>query len=155
MCGEKYATSRPAAISRGSPPHVRGKAVSNSRLKHPDGITPAYAGKSGWASPVACMATDHPRVCGEKCRNRRLQSPHRGSPPHVRGKDADAVVFIESEGITPACAGKSISDLQHSGPPEDHPRMCGEKFLLCPFHTPKVGSPPHVRGKEACLLANV
>ena len=31
-----------------------------------------------------------------------------GSPPPMRGKGQNSTVFVESEGITPAYAGKSL-----------------------------------------------
>ena len=70
-----------------------------------------------------------------------------GSPPHVRGKAAEGSVECLSEGITPACAGKS------SGPASvrrwcwDHPRVCGEKISRIYFWVVVSGSPPRVRGK--------
>ena len=30
---------------------------------------------------------------------------------------------------------------------QDHPRLCGEKVLLEPWHMPPWGSPPPMRGK--------
>ena len=53
-----------------------------------------------------------------------------GSPPRVRGKVELALEDVNTEGITPACAGKSmISNLptHHS---RDHPRVCGEKTQI-------------------------
>ena len=52
----------------------------------------------------------------------------KGSPPHVRGKDALTEVAAVVAGITPACAGKSLI-----------PPLLGFGFT---------GSPPHVRGKD-------
>ena len=51
------------------------------------------------------------------------------------------------EGITPACAGKSLSAEIQGLEAEDHPRVCGEKspFPACLALPP--GSPPRVRGK--------
>ena len=46
VCGEKETLENDLQNAVGSPPRVRGKAISNGRLKDPDGITPAYAGKS-------------------------------------------------------------------------------------------------------------
>ena len=66
ICGEKSIGELVAIQLKGSPPHMRGKAVNdfvNILLLR---ITPAYAGKS----PVRCLAhrfpEDHPRICGEK-----------------------------------------------------------------------------------------
>ena len=38
----------------------------------------------------------------------------------------------KAAGITPACAGKSLLPSENVLQVEDHPRVCGEKFLsLC------------------------
>ena len=69
-----------------------------------------------------------------------------GSPPHARG----AVVHYEPlplvRGITPACAGSSITAHRHRGPGRDHPRMRGEQGVFEPDKKPLQGSPPHTRG---------
>ena len=54
--------------------------------------------------------------------------------------------------ITPACAGKSRPGPRHPGQPEDHPRLCGEKLRNWLGNARCNGSPPPVRGKEACHL---
>ena len=49
--------------------------------------------------------------------------------------------------ITPAYAGKSSEEATDAVWFQDHPRICGEKFLtLLPRSLP-AGSPPHMRGK--------
>ena len=54
--------------------------------------------------------------------------------------------------ITPACAGKSLSDLYYYASERDHPRVCGEKDHRARARTTRIGSPPRVRGKVAYLL---
>ena len=54
---------------------------------------------------------------------------HSGSPPRVRGKAELCFVLALNQGITPACAGKSYFDLSLTEYKEDHPRVCGEKFI--------------------------
>ena len=44
-CGEKPVIRVQLATLQGSPPHMRGKAPTRSRLPTPAGITPAHAGK--------------------------------------------------------------------------------------------------------------
>lgn len=86
-------------------------------------------------------------MCGEKVRFTWHSSWSEGSPPHVRGKvrrDAGDSGFV---GITPACAGKSLSCGDARSQDWDHPRMCGEKAGKGMHHSPNRGSPPHVRGK--------
>ena len=50
---------------------------------------------------------DHPRLCGEKREQRAARISEIGSPPPMRGKDADLSGGGVGEGITPAYAGKS------------------------------------------------
>ena len=127
MCGEKFPTSMRTARHAGSPPHVRGKAMSAVPERVCVGITPACAGKRDAGPRSQSEARDHPRMCGEK---RVTVTPMRastGSPPHVRGKDADTVPAVRCKRITPACAGKSVAPFSYPLRIRDHPRMCGEK----------------------------
>ena len=50
-----------------------------------------------------------------------------GSPPHARGKGGSNGANGQAGGITPACAGKSVSAGGSHHEPGDHPRMRGEK----------------------------
>ena len=45
LCGEKVTVRKPAMLSRGSPPPMRGKAEEKEMKVKIFGITPAYAGK--------------------------------------------------------------------------------------------------------------
>ena len=55
-----------------------------------------------------------------------------GSPPHVRGKACATSRRACAAGITPACAGKSLSGHTSKSGMKDHPRMCGEKTKKIP-----------------------
>ena len=92
-------------------------------------ITPAHAGKS------------HDR--------QRRQRQERGSPPPMRGKDADQLFGQHKRRITPAHAGKSNSVGRTICPTKDHPRPCGEKVIPRYAAGVVVGSPPPMRGKAA------
>ena len=66
LCGEKLSRF-PAKVSEmGSPPPMRGKAVTDFVPVVVAGITPAYAGKSVSSEIPYFAAWDHPRLCGEK-----------------------------------------------------------------------------------------
>ena len=52
-------------------------------------ITPAHAGKSFGNDLFFAIARDHPRPCGEKEVMARATEWLQGSPPPMRGKDAD------------------------------------------------------------------
>ena len=87
MCGEKSRAQLEHRSIGGSPPHVRGKAMSFHTL--------------------LLWSGDHPRMCGEKRFEPLFCGLLRGSPPHVRGKDIVHPFHRLEPGITPACAGKS------------------------------------------------
>ena len=140
VCGEKSMMSRVVFCTVGSPPRVRGKAQALLIAVIYSGITPACAGKSLLAAPVAGLPRDHPRVCGEKWQNRVNQLLVRGSPPRMRGKVIFQAVAALVVGITPAYAGKrnTLTALESTS---------GEK-LLAQLRTGSIeGSPPRVRGK--------
>ena len=86
-------------------------------------------------------------MCGEKGGVLRRAPQRPGSPPHVRGKVGLRLIAAQDDGITPACAGKSEPPGSGLGASGDHPRMCGEKTKPQRVAPPKLGSPPHVRGK--------
>ena len=69
----------------------------------------------------------------------------------MRGK----AVFPESgcspSRITPAYAGKRMRHCAESNRRQDHPRLCGEKYIFGTRHRLAVGSPPPMRGK-VCLF---
>ena len=84
-------------------------------------------GKEGKAEIARTLIGDHPRTCGEKCKQ---------------------MAFISiKDGITPAHAGKSSCRLPCLRCPGDHPRTCGEKLVRLAFICGILGSPPHMRGK--------
>ena len=93
------------------------------------GSPPAYAGKSRKNGSYGGGKKDHPRMCGEKV----LYS----------------FGLKQVSGITPAYAGKRSPALFPLRSPEDHPRVCGEKKVMRGAKDKRMGSPPHVRGKEA------
>ena len=66
----------------------------------------------------------------------------------MRGKGDYRLSFFLRLGITPAYAGKSLSDVHEVSHYQDHPRLCGEKYLLCGLFHVLRGSPPPMRGKE-------
>ena len=148
VCGEKVVYSRYDQESTGSPPRVRGKAGRKSSRGRMDGITPACAGKRQVKPCSPRTQRDHPRVCGEKAPRQRLHLAMLGSPPRVRGKVHRAEVRPSFLGITPACAGKSQGIENGQVPPQDHPRVCGEKSGNRKRASPAAGSPPRVRGKD-------
>ena len=65
----------------------------------------------------------------------------------MRGKVSFRLFYRSVLRITPAYAGKSAGHFQLPAGAEDHPRLCGEKFLVQLLHRRFRGSPPPMRGK--------
>src|SRR5690554_3347675 len=89
---------------------------------------------------------DHPRMCGDHLDQLPYEKMVMGSPPHVRGPREREICSLYCLGITPACAGTTVSVYTRYIPGWDHPRMCGDhSFSIYSIYT-RMGSPPHVRG---------
>ena len=171
MRGEKTACSVAPTIFMGSPPHARGKAQQLWIRGVQGGITPACAGKSRRISDPSDRKRDHPRMRGEKLPEPCSFPGCQGSPPHARGKVAGALNIPKTDGITPACAGKSLRDMvdcfgsgitpacagksalvdTYFSGNRDHPRMRGEKPNGDKADMGVQGSPPHARGKVSLM----
>ena len=126
---------------------MRGKVNSPPPHNLPDGITPAYAGKSEYRSIRKFIPKDHPRLCGEKEHQSTLTRFSQGSPPPMRGKGSGIMRYRYDTGITPAYAGKSHLCRQAVSVLQDHPRLCGEKCSNENRRRIMIGSPPPMRGK--------
>ena len=72
----------------------------------------------------------------------------------MRGKEGGLKITAGSIRITPACAGKRNFKNFDTGLREDHPRLCGEKFLVFLLAVVGLGSPPLVRGKVQKVRRN-
>ena len=129
---------------------MRGKADQRQGREPPGRITPAYAGKSSYSFGLPSHALDHPRVCGEKSACCLRMSSARGSPPRMRGKVLRRYRLWARLRITPAYAGKSQCAYKPAQQARDHPRVCGEKQPVENKQSRRGGSPPRMRGKEAC-----
>ena len=146
VCGEQPRTWATPPMWRGSPPRVRGTAVSRRRKSPPARITPACAGNSESVVCGDAFSGDHPRVCGEQLRTRMPPSDFIGSPPRVRGTVDPLAHTALPPRITPACAGNRLSQSTLRATWKDHPRVCGEQSSAWPWHLRILGSPPRVRG---------
>ena len=147
MGGEKSSHASGCPCGVGSPPHGRGKGLLAVEAGDTVGITPAWAGKRVRRRRKYPCYRDHPRVGGEKPTS-KLQSVYRkGSPPHGRGKVANANQASVPHGITPAWAGKRPAGPCGRRRSWDHPRIGGEKGTGQIAVRSIAGSPPHRRGK--------
>ena len=151
VCGEQALPEGQRNDGLGSPPRVRGTAVTVGFLLARVGITPACAGNSCIPYALFLARQDHPRVCGEQSTSSPGACRTRGSPPRVRGTAAGVRSDCPVRGITPACAGNSR---RHFPPPlenGDHPRVCGEQPPPPLRRRRTTGSPPRVRGTDPML----
>ena len=170
--GEKGLVLHRTGSGQGSPPHTRGKVVSDGTGIGRHRITPAYAGKRPSANIRECVTRDHPRIRGEKILHRFLCQLRLGSPPHTRGKESISSVLKSLSGITPAYAGKRVVSREAARLAGDHPRIRGEKSFdliisadtlwITPAyagksiqrkrHRRKMGDHPRIRGEKAMVL---
>ena len=67
-------------------------------------------------------------MCGENDIRQVEKYYDTGSPPRVRGKHPYKFLRSRFDGITPACAGKTLLVLERRKNEKDHPRVCGENF---------------------------
>ena len=128
-CGENCLKKSESRKKTGSPPQVRGKPPRCRRKSPMTRITPAGAGKTVVIRRRFALAWDHPRRCGENEMQVITARVSEGSPPQVRGKRRGYTYSLHQKRITPAGAGKTVTDTYHP-------------------HIP-AGSPPQVRGKQA------
>ena len=127
LCGEKEPLVSIPVQPQGSPPPMRGKGKISLCTCSKNRITPAYAGKSNGLTLDSPLLKDHPRLCGEKISVENRWTPIKGSPPPMRGKGFNKQLKFSIKRITPAYAGKSLSNIHEVSHYRDHPRLCGEK----------------------------
>ena len=146
VCGEQHLSAPPISPSPGSPPRVRGTVNGLYQSYYRMRITPACAGNRSHPASCSDLPWDHPRVCGEQLSGAACRHAGGGSPPRVRGTGIRRCISSAHSRITPACAGNSPSDGAKGGNQQDHPRVCGEQFIVAVAHDDAGGSPPRVRG---------
>ena len=154
MCGEKAKLYPSQYDAKGSPPRVRGEGNSSMKCRVHAGITPACAGRSWGDAVLVDVKQDHPRVCGEKKHRTAYTCRRWGSPPRVRGEEQRIKLLEDLYRITPACAGRSVTNCHFRFSFWDHPRVCGEKVGLKTGREQHIGSPPRVRGEVSAHWPN-
>ena len=109
MCGKDLSGQVDDISLTGSPPHVRERHYPHGSGDLNGGITPACAGKTQHVIIIVDKSRDHPRMCGKDCRYTCHTEMIWGSPPHVRERLGIGQLYFKVDGITPACAGKTLS----------------------------------------------
>ena len=144
--GEYPSADKIQKIAEGSPPLARGIPSWNLLCIPAEGITPACAGNTVSDPYHSRSPRDHPRLRGEYFSTRIWNDTQKGSPPLARGILSSAKTHILSAGITPACAGNTLSSRSRPASHRDHPRLRGEYFFRTPCQPFMLGSPPLARG---------
>ena len=118
------------------------------------GITPACAGNSPFAADCSAGWGDHPRLRGEQRYIPLCPRRNGGSPPLARGTVNYVLQKFCTSGITPACAGNSLTAFLMYARARDHPRLRGEQLSSVRHGAGDKGSPPLARGtgKNICQL---
>ena len=147
-CGENRDCIAEDIPDHGSPPRMRGKRARVFGGSSYRRITPAHAGKTLYINFIYYVHSDHPRACGENCRDVVMQHSTSGSPPRMRGKPLSCFSWIRGTRITPAHAGKTPMLYGGCSCNADHPRACGENEIPLDGVTEQGGSPPRMRGKQ-------
>ena len=124
MCGDYIFVHNITLDSIGSPPRVRGLLQCREQV----------------------LSRDHPRVCGDYIFRYAETGTGVGSPPRVRGLRKIRLFLDSSAGITPACAGTTCIGIVLESLKWDHPRVCGDYFVMFAKTLIRSGSPPRVRG---------
>ena len=105
---------------------MRGKRIGGNFFDDKQRITPADAGKTSLCALPSAHPRDHPRGCGENKAPLSGVFGQSGSPPRMRGKLSKKETCSVDDRITPADAGKTLSERLLSILFKDHPRGCGE-----------------------------
>ncbi len=132
--------------SLGSPPLTRGPLVVPLGQLPDLGITPAYAGTTGYGSIRRVGRWDHPRLRGDHEPPACPYPSCPGSPPLTRGPLSAIAIQSLLFGITPAYAGTTRIHLLCQSESEDHPRLRGDHPYPIPTRLVIEGSPPLTRG---------
>ena len=149
VCGEHARFDAFGTLSAGSSPRMRGTPKRHVTICGGIGIIPAYAGNTSNCSLNPATSWDHPRVCGEHHATVKPPPISPGSSPRMRGTHARILAGRPESGIIPAYAGNTmIVPVAHIHW-WDHPRVCGEHFLMSTKFAGVTGSSPRMRGTQS------
>ena len=132
MRGEHYFGDTLDSAVWGSSPHARGTLTAPPINRRGRGIIPACAGNTIDRIIVIPADRDHPRMRGEHKGHIGELLAVRGSSPHARGTRFAVTNHVRVDGIIPACAGNTCTDVLGEQSYGDHPRMRGEHHYGCP-----------------------
>ena len=154
MCGEKAKLYPSQYDAKGSPPACAGRRKFLDEVSRPRGDHPRVCGEKLGRCRACRREAGSPRVCGEKKHRTAYTCRRWGSPPRVRGEEQRIKLLEDLYRITPACAGRSVTNCHFRFSFWDHPRVCGEKVGLKTGREQHIGSPPRVRGEVSAHWPN-
>src|SRR5664280_96436 len=99
--------------------------------------------------------SEHPRVCGDDHRCAAAEVDAQGAPPRVRGRHPLTRQDGPVERSTPACAGTTHRPGVRWCPVEEHPRVCGDDFVIADDAGLVTGAPPRVRGRPPVVPSSI
>ncbi len=146
MRGEHGHRKRNEISTGGSSPHARGAQRDVVSVVGAGGLIPACAGSTCRSRRTLCGTRAHPRMRGEHPAPVVPRRIRKGSSPHARGALSIIEIWVDDQGLIPACAGSTHPPGHHAQPPKAHPRMRGEHMSDCPARRCARGSSPHARG---------
>ena len=152
MRGEYIGFDRLSSEMPGSPPLARGILFAYANGRERNGITPACAGNTLVFCSTRWRHRDHPRLRGEYFLKIDPTGWQSGSPPLARGIPTSYGASSPSGGITPACAGNTMTRGYSHDISRDHPRLRGEYTTPTLTGTNISGSPPLARGIPEHIL---
>ena len=112
VCGENRGNVFVKLFEVGSSPRVRGKLIAGMDIRSKLRLIPACAGKTNEPRPATDTFAAHPRVCGENFWTDLASDGSHGSSPRVRGKQYTGDSVEKPGRLIPACAGKTLNDLE-------------------------------------------
>ena len=150
-CGEHSEDATKAYEQAGSSPRMRGTRGYAARARTLTGIIPAHAGNTRTPKNSTNTSTDHPRACGEHRKSTQKIDTPTGSSPRMRGTRGPEMAYNDTKvgssprmrgtrgmrasrlsrsGIIPAHAGNTLLSRSAVSMSRDHPRACGEHYIL-------------------------
>ena len=132
-----------------SPPCARGRVGFRPNPSSGSGITPACAGKSALLScPDLSRVESPPRARGRGYQTSARTPPYAESPPRARGRAGTGFRPLASFGITPACAGKSLTPRFDMGILEESPPRARGRVIQVMAPASTSGITPACAGKR-------
>ena len=127
--GTSHAPPAPTRLAWGSPPRARGRQRLIARVGAGQGLTPACAGTSELFHQPLLAGRAHPRVRGDVRGEVQTALAGAGSPPRARGRRVGFGCALGRRGLTPACAGTSVTHYCHIDTVRAHPRVRGDVVI--------------------------